>query len=131
MADLFEHDFCAVIKPGLVYVEDALHRYVVRMAGRGRPIKFKEVDAIKKLQKAIESAIENTTSEVARGVDPETTGSARKAELQSIKQAALDARELIVEHQKLTTMLEELKETSRNGSEIDWSGGFAEEFSDG
>ncbi len=112
-------------------MEDALQRYYVRMAGRGRPIKFKEVDAIKKLQKPIESAIENTTSEVARGVDPETTGSARKAELQSIKQAALDARELIVEHQKLTTMLEELKETSRSGSEIDWSGGFAEEFSGG
>lgn len=109
-------------------MEDALHGYVVRMAGR--PIKFKEVDAIKKLQKAIESAIENTTSEVARGVDPETTGSARKAELQSIKQAALDARELIVEHQKLTTMLEELKESNKSGSEIDWSGGFAEEFSD-
>jgi 2-oxoglutarate dehydrogenase complex dehydrogenase (E1) component-like enzyme len=110
-------------------VEDALHRYVVRMAGR--PVKFKEVDAIKRLQKAIESAIENTTNEVARGVDPDTTGSARKAELQSIKTAALDARELIVEHQKLTTMLEELKESNSNTTEIDWSGGFAEEFSGG
>jgi len=97
----------------------------------GRPVKFREVEAIKKLQKAIESAIENTTNEVARGVDPETTGSARKAELQSIKTAAFDARELIVEHQKLTSMLEELKESSRNNSEIDWSGGFAEEFSGG
>ena len=110
-------------------MEDALYRYVVRMAGR--PVKFKEVDAIKRLQKAIESAIENTTNEVARGVDPETTGSARKAELQSIKTAALDARELIVEHQKLTTMLEELKESNSNTTEIDWSGGFAEEFSGG
>lgn len=110
-------------------MEDALHRYVVRMAGR--PVKFKEVDAIKRLQKAIESAIENTTNEVARGVDPDTTGSARKAELQSIKTAALDARELIVEHQKLTTMLEELKESNSNTTEIDWSGGFAEEFSGG
>ncbi len=110
-------------------MEDALHRYVVRMAGR--PVKCKEVDAIKRLQKAIESAIENTTNEVARGVDPETTGSARKAELQSIKTAALDARELIVEHQKLTTMLEELKESNSNTTEIDWSGGFAEEFSGG
>jgi hypothetical protein len=97
----------------------------------GRPVKFKEVDAIKRLQKAIESAIENTTNEVARGVDPDTTGSARKAELQSIKTAALDARELIVEHQKLTTMLEELKESNSNTTEIDWSGGFAEEFSGG
>ena len=88
-----------------------------------------------KFKKYSKEALSNGMSgaEIAQRmlVDPETTGSARKAELQSIKQAALDARELIVEHQKLTTMLEELKETSRNGSEIDWSGGFAEEFSDG
>ncbi len=112
-------------------MEDALYRYVVRMAGRGRPIKYKQANAIEKLQKAIESAIENTTLEVERGVDPETKGSARKAELQSIKQAAVDARELIVEHQRLTTMLEELKEANGSKDPTDWEGGFAEEYSDG
>jgi hypothetical protein len=67
--------------------------------------------------------------EIRKPVDPEINGSARKAELQSIKQTAVDCKELIIERQKLEQMLKELKENGQIEEEKDYSGGFAERFS--
>ena len=74
-------------------------------------------------------AIDNMIDEVRRPVDPEAGGSARKAELQSIKQTAIDCKELIIERQKLEQMVKQLKDNGEIEEEKDYSGGFAERFS--
>jgi len=77
----------------------------------------------------MEIAIDNMIEEVKKPVDPEINGSARKAELQSIKQTATDCKELIIERQRLAQMVKDL-EVSGNIKDIkDYSGGFAERFS--
>ena len=77
----------------------------------------------------MEVAIDNMIDEVRKPVDPEINGSARKAELQSIKQTATDCKELIIERQRLEQMIKDLN----SGGEIegikDYTGGFAERFS--
>lgn len=74
-------------------------------------------------------AINNMIEEVKKPVDQEITGSARKAELQSIKQTAVDAKELIIERQRLEQMIKDL-ETKGGIEEVkDYGGGFAERFS--
>jgi hypothetical protein len=78
---------------------------------------------------SMQVAIDNMIDEVRRPVDPEAGGSARKAELQSIKQTAIDCKELIIERQKLEQMVKELKENGEIEEEKDYSGGFAERFS--
>jgi len=78
---------------------------------------------------SMEIAIDNMIEEVKKPVDPEINGSARKAELQSIKQTATDCKELIIERQRLAQMVKDL-EVSGNIKDIkDYSGGFAERFS--
>lgn len=77
----------------------------------------------------MEFAINNMIEEIKKPVDQELSGSQRKAELQSIKQTAVDARELIQERQRLEVMIKELKETGGVAEESDFSGGFAERFS--
>ena len=67
--------------------------------------------------------------EIKKPVDSEINGSARKAELQSIKQTAIDCKELIVERQKLEQMVKELNENGQIEEDKDYSGGFAERFS--
>ena len=67
--------------------------------------------------------------EIKKPVDSEVNGSARKAELQSIKQTAIDCKELIIERQKLEQMVKELKENGQIEEDKDYSGGFAERFS--
>ena len=62
-------------------------------------------------------------------VDPEINGSARKAELQSIKQTATDCKELIIERQRLEQMIKDLKNSGEIDNAKDYSGGFAERFS--
>ena len=52
----------------------------------------------------MEEAIDNMIAEIRKPVDPEINGSARKAELQSIKQTAIDCKELLVERQRLEQM---------------------------
>lgn len=74
-------------------------------------------------------AIDNMIEEIKKPVDPEVNGSARKAELQSIKQTAVDCKELIVERQRLEQMVKDLKENGEIESDKDYSGGFAERFS--
>ena len=91
--------------------------------------KFTTSDASERLMDSMAVAINNMIEEIKRPVDSEITGSARKAELQSIKQTAVDCKELIIERQKLEQMLKELKSNGRIEEDKDYSGGFAERFS--
>tara|TARA_R110002012_G_scaffold48850_1_gene126829 strand:- start:245 stop:481 length:237 start_codon:yes stop_codon:yes gene_type:complete len=77
----------------------------------------------------MEKAIDNMIDEVKKPVDPEINGSARKAELQSIKQTATDCKELIIERQRLEQMIKDLKESGEIEQAKDYTGGFAERFS--
>jgi hypothetical protein len=78
---------------------------------------------------AMSQAINNMIEEIKKPVDPEAGGSARKAELQSIKQTAIDCKELIIERQKLKELVDELITGSQIEASKDFSGGFAEKFS--
>ena len=91
--------------------------------------KFKTIDAAKRLMDSMESAIDNMIDEIKKPVDPDINGSARKAELQSIKQTATDCKELIVERQRLEQMIKDLSTNGSIEEAKDYSGGFAERFS--
>ena len=77
----------------------------------------------------MEAAINNMIDEVKKPVDPDISGSARKAELQSIKQTATDCKELIIERQRLEQMIKDLQDTGKIDEAKDYTGGFAERFS--
>jgi len=77
----------------------------------------------------MEQAIDNMIEEIKKPVDPEINGSARKAELQSIKQTATDCKELIIERQRLDQMVKDLKISGEIENTKDYTGGFAERFS--
>lgn len=77
----------------------------------------------------MEEAIDNMIEEIKKPVDPEINGSARKAELQSIKQTATDCKELIIERQRLEQMVKDLKSSGEIDEAKDYTGGFAERFS--
>jgi hypothetical protein len=91
--------------------------------------KFTTISASKRLMESMEQAINNMIDEIKKPVDPEAGGSARKAELQSIKQTAIDCKELLVERQRLEEMVKELQNNGGIREEKDYSGGFAERFS--
>ena len=91
--------------------------------------KFTTIDAAERLMKSMEVAINNMIDEVKKPVDPEINGSARKAELQSIKQTATDCKELIVERQRLEQMIKDLQTNGGIEEVKDYSGGFAERYS--
>lgn len=91
--------------------------------------KFKTVDAAERLMESMQVAINNMIDEIKKPVDPEAGGSARKAELQSIKQTAIDCKELIIERQKLEQMVKQLNDNGEIEEDKDYSGGFAERFS--
>ena len=91
--------------------------------------KFTTINAAKQLMSSMEVAINNMIDEIKKPVDPEINGSARKAELQSIKQTATDCKELIVERQRLEQMIKDLSQNGSIGEGKDYSGGFAERFS--
>jgi hypothetical protein len=90
---------------------------------------FTTLEASIKLMDSMAVAINNMIEEVKKPVDPEAGGSARKAELQAVKQTAVDCKELIIERQKLEQMVKELSENGKIEEEKDYSGGFAERFS--
>ena len=96
---------------------------------RSSSTKFKTVEASQRLMDSMAIAIDNMIEEIKKPVDSEINGSARKAELQSIKQTAIDCKELIVERQKLEQMVKELNENGQIEEDKDYSGGFAERFS--
>ena len=91
--------------------------------------KFTTMDAATRLMRSMEKAIDNMIDEVKKPVDPEINGSARKAELQSIKQTATDCKELLIERQRLEQMIKDLKDSGEIEQSKDYSGGFAEKFS--
>jgi len=91
--------------------------------------KFTTIEAAQRLMMSMEVAINNMIDEIRKPVDPEINGSARKAELQSIKQTATDCKELIVERQRLEQMIKDLSEDGEIAQAKDYSGGFAERFS--
>ena len=66
---------------------------------------------------SMEVAINNMIDEIKKPVDPEINGSARKAELQSIKQTATDCKELIVERQRLEQMIKDLQSNGEIGKQ--------------
>tara|TARA_R110002020_G_scaffold99711_5_gene236413 strand:- start:1717 stop:1965 length:249 start_codon:yes stop_codon:yes gene_type:complete len=76
---------------------------------------------------SMEEAIDNMISEIKKPVDPEINGSARKAELQSIKQTAIDCKELLIERQKLEQMVKDLSDgVYEDKSSNDFNSGWAE-----
>jgi len=91
--------------------------------------KFTTGSAAKRLMASMEEAIDNMINEIKKPVDQDINGSARKAELQSIKMIAIDCKEMIIERQKLEQMLRDLSSNGKIGEEIDYSSGFAERFS--
>lgn len=91
--------------------------------------KFTTTGAATRLMKSMEEAINNMIEEIRKPVDPEINGSARKAELQSIKQTATDCKELLIERQRLEQMIKDLKSSGEIEQDADYSGGFAERFS--
>ena len=78
---------------------------------------------------SMEVAINNMIDEIKKPVDPEINGSARKAELQSIKQTATDCKEPLVERQRLEQMIKDLRTDGAIEEAKDYSGGFAERYS--
>ena len=94
-----------------------------------KKLKFTTIEASTRLLSSMEVAINNMIDEIRKPVDAELSGSQRKAELQSIKQTATDAKELLIEYQRLEQMVKELKETGGIEEDKDYSGGFAERFS--
>jgi hypothetical protein len=77
----------------------------------------------------METAIDNMIEEIKKPVDQELSGSQRKAELQSIKQTAVDARELLQERQRLEEMIRDLSDSGEIAEQKDFKGGFAERYS--
>jgi cell shape-determining protein MreC len=91
--------------------------------------KFTTIEAATRLMSSMEVAINNMIDEIKKPVDPEINGSARKAELQSIKQTATDCKELLVERQRLEQMIKDLSSNGSIEETKDYSGGFAERYS--
>jgi|TARA_B100000085_G_C18176793_1_gene363871 hypothetical protein len=91
--------------------------------------KFTTIEAAQRLMSSMEVAINNMIDEIKKPVDPDINGSARKAELQSIKQTATDCKELLVERQRLEQMIKDLTDHGSIEQAKDYSGGFAERFS--
>ena len=91
--------------------------------------KFTTINAAERLMRSMEVAINNMIDGVKNPVDPEINGSARKAELQSIKQTATDCKELIIQRQRLEQMIKDLNTTGEIEGSKDYTGGFAERFS--
>ena len=91
--------------------------------------KFTTMEASSRLLGSMEIAINNMIEEIKKPVDGELSGSQRKAELQSIKQTAIDAKELLIEYQRLEQMVKELKTSGGIEEDKDYSGGFAEKYS--
>jgi len=91
--------------------------------------KFTTIEASESLMRSMEVAIKNMIEEVKKPVDPDAGGAARKAELQSIKQTAVDCKELIIERQRLEQMVKDLRDSGEINQEKDYTGGFAERFS--
>lgn len=91
---------------------------------------FTTVDACRRLQVSLQSAIDNMIDELSTPPDSEASGSSRKAELQSITITATDAVKLIKQYDDLSKMIKSLEEDGELPDDTSsFSGGFAENFS--
>ena len=90
---------------------------------------YNNISTAQRLVEAMQIAIDNMINEIQKPVDQELSGSQRKAELQAIKITAVDAKELIIERERLLKLIKTLKECGEIKEEQDYSGGFAEQFS--
>lgn len=90
---------------------------------------FTTIEASKRLLSSMEVAINNMIEEVKRPVDQDLNGAGRKAELQSVKQTAIDCKELITQRQQLLEMIKSLEIDGEIGEEKDFGAGFAEKMS--
>ena len=90
---------------------------------------FTTIEASRRLLESMEIAINNMIEEVKRPVDQDLSGSARKAELQSVKQTVIDCKDLIVQRQQLIELIKSLEESGEIGEQKDFSSGFAEKMS--
>jgi hypothetical protein len=77
---------------------------------------------------SMQDAIDNMIEEIRKPVDPEAGGAARKAELQSIKQTAVDCQELIKKYAELDDMKKQMADTGTVKEDRDYTAGFAERF---
>lgn len=91
--------------------------------------KYNNVVTAVSLKEAMQIAIQHMISEIQKPVDQDLSGSQRKAELQAIKQTAVDAKELIVERERLEQLIKTLQDKGELKEEQDYSGGFAEKYS--
>lgn len=91
--------------------------------------KYNNIATAERLMESMQIAIENMIQEIQKPVDQELSGSQRKAELQSIKQTAVDAKDLIIERERLAQLIKGLKQNGEIKEEREYSGGFAEQFS--
>lgn len=91
-------------------------------------VKFTTKQAAIDLLESTEVAINNMIAEIRKPVDPELTGSQRKAELQSIKQTAVDAKEMLQIRQQLEEMIRSLDEGNMIEEQKDFGSTFAERF---
>jgi methionine aminopeptidase len=91
--------------------------------------KYDNVTTAVRLKESMQIAIEHMISEIQKPVDQELSGSQRKAELQAIKQTAVDAKELIIERERLEQLIKTLQDKGELKEEQDYSGGFAEKYS--
>jgi hypothetical protein len=91
--------------------------------------KYDNVHTATLLMEAMQIAIENMIQEIRKPVDQDLSGSQRKAELQAIKQTAVDAKELIVERERLDSIIKTLKNNDELKEDRDYAGGFAEQYS--
>lgn len=81
------------------------------------------------MRESVAYALSNLISEIRKPVDEELSGSARKAELQSIAIATTDARDMLKTLQELDEMIKTIGEGGGIEDDIDYAGGFAEKFS--
>ena len=77
---------------------------------------------------SMEGAIRNMVEEIKKPVDPDLTGSSRKAELQAIKQTAADCKEMFRMRMETENMLRELSEGGQMEEDRDFRAGFAEKY---
>ena len=91
--------------------------------------KYDNVTTAVRLKESMQIAIEHMINEIQKPVDQELSGSQRKAELQAIKQTAVDAKELIIARERLEQLIKTLQDKGELKEEQDYSGGFAEKYS--
>jgi len=84
---------------------------------------------MQELLEATQGAIDSYISDIRRGVSADAEGSARKNELQSIKEAFMNCKDLIVEYEKLEARLGEGQVRTMEEPELkDFKPGFAEKY---